>query len=849
MAGFVSVERVDITLANGTETVTTNLTKSQDEAKCVPFSSSQRVLVSGTGQSDFQAYNHAEIEIIDNAGTPAVRASVGAMAASNSLAVSVYVVEFGDDITVVQGTFDIVASSTTDVISITAVDETKAFLLFEYNVNTSDADGIDEAMVRGAFSTSSELTFTRGLGPSGSTVNGTYYIVEDTASNWDVQSGTHNVTTTGSSTITSIDTAKTFIIASHSQTHTVDDIRYQPTTTLGSATTVTSARLTSIGTTPVEWFAVTFDSGGAENVYRGSISGTAATGTASHTSVDPLLTSVHTPQRHTTGRADAGGTASSDFNQALVKYVLNATDDGVDMARSVAQGGSQSIQSWWETIEWEEGGGAPALSGNSAISQASTVVSTGTGAKAGDSAVSQASTVVPTGTKAATASSSVSQASTVVASGTPLETRSGSASISQASTVAASGTPIEVRSGSSAVSQASTLVASGVKNASVAGTIVQASTVVSSGTPFEVRSGSSSVAQGSSLSGLGTKATGADVSISQGSSVAASGSPTVAKSGSSTVSQGSSVVGSGTKGAEVSVPISQASTVVSTGTRVDGGNDKHGSPTISQASTVVAPGTKDVSGPSVVSQASSVVVAATALDPRSGSSSLSVGSSSLSIGTKGASADVSVSQGSSVAAQGIAGVSDSAVVNQASTIAATGLKRASGASNVSQGSTVVASGTLSVPVPDIHGSPVIQQASTTSASGTKSAGGPALIEQFTGIVSPWDRKQAFADVTVSQGSSLVASGGQRLSGDATATASTSASASGTKGALVGVTISAVTDQSSVGDKQSSGSAAVANSHSVSSSGGKRPRRDGFGLSLRGYHRTDPIAASFGRRRS
>ncbi len=356
MAGVVSVEHVTITLANGSESVTTNLNKGQDETKCAPFYSSRRVLVSGTNQSDNQQYNNPDIEIIDNGGTPAVRCTVSAMAASNSILIEVYVVEFGSDINVYQGAFDIVASATTDLVSITAIDQTKAFIIHAYEASPADADGMDESRTGAFFSANDEITFIRGLGPTGSSVNGHYYVIEDTASNWTVDSGSHDCGTTGQSTIGAVDMAKTFIIASCTRTDTIDDIILEPTVFLGATTTVDSIRGTNTGTCTVYWFAVEFDSGGAENVYRGSVSGTSATDTTpSHASVDPNFTAVHTPKQISpTGRADSGGTASSDFNQALVGYVLNGTDDGVDMTRSVAQGGTQSIQSYWETIEWEQ---------------------------------------------------------------------------------------------------------------------------------------------------------------------------------------------------------------------------------------------------------------------------------------------------------------------------------------------------------------------------------------------------------------------------------------------------------------------------------------------------------------
>ena len=67
-----SVEKVLVTLDAAAEPVTEDLTKGQDETQCVPFDSAYWATASDQSSNDEL---HYEVQIIDNAGTAAVKVS------------------------------------------------------------------------------------------------------------------------------------------------------------------------------------------------------------------------------------------------------------------------------------------------------------------------------------------------------------------------------------------------------------------------------------------------------------------------------------------------------------------------------------------------------------------------------------------------------------------------------------------------------------------------------------------------------------------------------------------------------------------------------------------------------
>jgi hypothetical protein len=354
MGGVVSVERIDIDLATAGVSGNADTSLGQVIAKCVPFSTFNKVGITDNADADSFDRSCIDVQIVDNGGTANVQIDRAvAFSVAGTIESRTYVVEFDSDINVQSGTFTAGTAET-----ITAVDQTKAFIVAYWEKSTAgDVDAHGEAQVRAYFASDTSINFDRGI--TGGACTGHYFVIEDTASNWDVQAfecifGATDASITD--TITSIDTAKTFLSAFVECAQADDDgetgiFEVQ----LTSGTVVTADRFTGTGgsVATVSGFAVTFDSGGDENVYRGRFAFAAndAQEVASHAAIDPDFSIAGTPIKvQANAPPNTGTTASSDNGGILVTVILNATDDGVVGDR--ATHGAHANNCPWETIEW-----------------------------------------------------------------------------------------------------------------------------------------------------------------------------------------------------------------------------------------------------------------------------------------------------------------------------------------------------------------------------------------------------------------------------------------------------------------------------------------------------------------
>lgn len=226
MAVWVSVEQVDVTIDATLEPVTTNLTKGQDETKCVPFYSQYNLAPITDQHQD----HLAEVEIIDNAGTAAVRVSASARADNDDTVFRIFIIEFAASINVQQiaVTFDpaSVNVAITDVGS-----QADAFLLYSYqhtNPSSSDDDwdaGAVQCRFNGAATNSVTLSRRDGTG----NMNGTLYVVDCDSAEWIVDHREIDVTTAtdvvGTDTISATVEADTFLIHSYETSEISDDLR------------------------------------------------------------------------------------------------------------------------------------------------------------------------------------------------------------------------------------------------------------------------------------------------------------------------------------------------------------------------------------------------------------------------------------------------------------------------------------------------------------------------------------------------------------------------------------------------------------------------------------------------
>lgn len=216
-----SVEKVTLTLASGTNPASANLTKGQDQQACVPFFS---IREAGAAVTDSFSNRLTEVWFDDNAGTARVNAQLNA---GDDIQVEIFVVEWDlSKVKVQQGTVTVVTGATATA-AIAAVDQAKAFIVFNLRGTSVLGDGYGVNAFDAAFSSDTEITFTR-LFSTTSSLTGRYYVVECIGSEFSVQVASPALATsgtTGDDTISSVDTAKTFLVGGCQTGEAADDAR------------------------------------------------------------------------------------------------------------------------------------------------------------------------------------------------------------------------------------------------------------------------------------------------------------------------------------------------------------------------------------------------------------------------------------------------------------------------------------------------------------------------------------------------------------------------------------------------------------------------------------------------
>ncbi|KKU90523.1 MAG: hypothetical protein UY22_C0054G0004, partial [Candidatus Amesbacteria bacterium GW2011_GWC1_48_10] len=275
-SGYVkSVEFVEVTLSTSTSETTdsTNLSLGQDITNSVPFVTSIVDLEGNTGAVDDFSQILADVYFQSGPDRVTVDRAFGD-SGTGTIIYGIYVVEFDPDfINVQQGVLTFTGASDTD--TITAVDQTKAAMLFYYKLGSpADNDGYDGMAVAGWFSADNTLSWQRGLADG--TVTGHYYVFEAQNSEFAVQADTFSITSGNTSNTASlspsVDMSKSFVIGSYRVDQTGDtpstgnvSIYLASTSTVGAARSATTDNITDIRT-----FVVTFS--GDESVQRGTFS-------------------------------------------------------------------------------------------------------------------------------------------------------------------------------------------------------------------------------------------------------------------------------------------------------------------------------------------------------------------------------------------------------------------------------------------------------------------------------------------------------------------------------------------------------------------------------------------------
>jgi len=180
MAIWKSVEFVEVTLDATLEPVTVNLSKSQDETKCVPWVTSR---AAGT-LTDQHQDRMVHVEIIDNAGTPAVRCTASARVDNDDSLIKIFIVEFDSSINVQQLAFTMTGTSTTVSPASVGADINEAFVVasYEYTSPPASDDDWNDALVRLVLTTTTNVNVSRN--GSGGTIEGTVYVVDCDSDEW-----------------------------------------------------------------------------------------------------------------------------------------------------------------------------------------------------------------------------------------------------------------------------------------------------------------------------------------------------------------------------------------------------------------------------------------------------------------------------------------------------------------------------------------------------------------------------------------------------------------------------------------------------------------------------------------
>lgn len=219
-----SVEYVTIDWDAASEPVTKLLSKSQDYTQCVPFFSKQ--LVSGSLTDDWRQRT-MKVEMINSAGTPAVRVSATGKSAADDHRVKVFVVEFTSDITVQQLDADMLNGFLTTNVAVADVfDQSRAFMMLSYSYNhTAGNDTADDAYVRPVWNGASTTSVTLQRSNSVGSIDGMLYVVSCANNEFSVQHrdiAIPALSETVNDTISSVDMARTFVL-NHYKSDEVND--------------------------------------------------------------------------------------------------------------------------------------------------------------------------------------------------------------------------------------------------------------------------------------------------------------------------------------------------------------------------------------------------------------------------------------------------------------------------------------------------------------------------------------------------------------------------------------------------------------------------------------------------
>lgn len=229
MVAFVkSVELIAATSGtlSGYNSFDVALTKGQDETKCVPFFTCNAT----SGGSDLRNNDFWAVEMVDVTGTANVRVHRNPSSTISANNISIYVVEFGSNVTVQQGSVDITTGTASD--TLTTIVEANSFAVFGQYMQdgSSGTDDFNDAMIQCRFGSTTSIDFDRrASGTPDWTIH--WYVVESDGTDFLTEYVTADWTTsqtgpTGHTLTTDVsDITNAFVIPSYETSETADDMR------------------------------------------------------------------------------------------------------------------------------------------------------------------------------------------------------------------------------------------------------------------------------------------------------------------------------------------------------------------------------------------------------------------------------------------------------------------------------------------------------------------------------------------------------------------------------------------------------------------------------------------------
>jgi hypothetical protein len=219
-----SIEHVTLTLSSGTNPAQANLTKGQDPAACTPYYS---IREAGAAVTWVNGNLLPEVWFDDNGGTARVNAQ---LLTGDDVQVEIFVVEWDlTKVNVQQGTFTIASGQVFGTAAISAVDQSKAFIVPSWRMATASGFWFDRACHRAKFTSDTEITFSRFTSSTLQTTTGRFYVVECIGTEFAVQflelsnDASSQGATAYNQAISAVDMAKTFIVGGYTAGNNDDD--------------------------------------------------------------------------------------------------------------------------------------------------------------------------------------------------------------------------------------------------------------------------------------------------------------------------------------------------------------------------------------------------------------------------------------------------------------------------------------------------------------------------------------------------------------------------------------------------------------------------------------------------